>query len=233
MHYCRHARPTFAFVSQNFWYLIFLQFWIFSRHQVNKVFGHFLPCIQSPIWYKISLTICEADQVHLALGVLIFVLYPCWSAFQISSLWNTCMWKNFETTKCPVVFFFTIWVIHWFLSYFDWFEIKTLQASKVLQKMGDLYTSKMVHMYGMLQLSVFFIFRVVATDDDTSPEFNTVTYWLQDHYNNTFRIDTYTGDVYLVSPLDYDAPASQRNFSLAVCIVFHIKLWMFQWAVPW
>ena len=59
---------------------------------------------------------------------------------------------------------------------------------------------------------------MVATDEDTSLAYNTVKYWLKDNYNDTFRIDTNTGDIYLEKSVNYDPPDNQTSFNLQVNI---------------
>lgn len=46
-------------------------------------------------------------------------------------------------------------------------------------------------------------YRILAKDDDITPEYNTVTYWLHPPQSH-FIIGSSTGDIYLAAPLDYE-----------------------------
>jgi len=47
--------------------------------------------------------------------------------------------------------------------------------------------------------------RIQAHDYDTSPEYNTITYWIiGGNDNNTFYIDGISADLFLLKTLDYE-----------------------------
>ena len=61
--------------------------------------------------------------------------------------------------------------------------------------------------------------RIKATDADTSEEYNTITYWTDDH-TDTVHIDSSTGKVYLIGELDVDLPTSVSELKITVSNTF-------------
>ncbi|KAL3876799.1 hypothetical protein ACJMK2_034593, partial [Sinanodonta woodiana] len=74
----------------------------------------------------------------------------------------------------------------------------------------------MVNIHRSLQTGSL-VASVHATDKDYSSEYNTVNYWIAGGDNdNTFNIDSRTGNIYLQKPIDSAPPSSQRSFSLTI-----------------
>ncbi|XP_053383201.1 protocadherin Fat 4-like [Mercenaria mercenaria] len=67
------------------------------------------------------------------------------------------------------------------------------------------------------------ILRVNATDADTTAQFNTVTYWLEE-YNKTFYVDHSTGDLFLIGPLDCDTPQNITNYTFQIYATDDVKM---------
>ena len=64
--------------------------------------------------------------------------------------------------------------------------------------------------------SSYIYFRFVAKDDDTTPEFNTVRYWLDISVEH-FYIDSSSGALYLSKELDYEKQ-KQHKFTVRILI---------------
>ncbi|XP_053383218.1 protocadherin Fat 2-like [Mercenaria mercenaria] len=67
------------------------------------------------------------------------------------------------------------------------------------------------------------ILRVNATDADTTAQFNTVTYWLEE-YKRTFYVDYSTGDLFMIGPLDCDSPQNITNYTFQIYATDDVKM---------